>query len=160
LDQSSDDGDQFKECLSLISQTLENVVQSSGVLAMSPKQSSNPLTSVINHVEVLCHAIPFILEQLLISTTKLKQSEQLSTSVMHQNQALQMKLEMMSQQESLDLLAAETVEYKKQLHELEETNRALVNNDANTLNNTQRLLYVCLNFATGFGVEIYKNGSA
>ena len=127
---------------------------------MSPKQSSNPLTSVINHVDALCHAIPFILEQLLISTTKLKQSEQLSTSVMHQNQALQMKLEMMSQQESLDLLAAETVEYKKQLHELEETNRALVNNDANTLNNTQRLLYVCLNFATGFGVEIYKNGSA
>ena len=43
---------------------------------------------------------------------------------------------------------------------LEETNRALVNNDANTLNNTQRLLYVCLNFAAGFGAQIYKNGSA
>lgn len=150
MDQSSDDGDQFKECLSLISETLENVVQSSGVLAISPKQSSNPLTSVINHVEVLCHAIPFVLEQLLISTTKLKQSEQLSASVIHQNQALQMKLEMMSQQETLDLLAAETVEYKKQLHELEETNRTLVNKNANTLNNTQCSLYVLSEFCRRF----------
>ncbi len=95
---------------------------------MTPEQSSNPSTSLINHVEVLCHVIPLILDQLLVSNTELKQSERLATiSMIEQHRALQMKSEMISQQqETSDLLATEIVEYKKKLHELEETNRTLV----------------------------------
>jgi hypothetical protein len=114
----------------LISQTLEHVAKSSGVLAMTPRQSSDSSTALINHVEVLCQVIPLLQDNIRISASKLKDIDQ-------QNQVLSRKLASLheernlqsNKQSSLDiqgqnqLMAATIVTSKMQIQELEETCR-------------------------------------
>jgi hypothetical protein len=118
------------DCVYLISQTLEHVAKSSGVLAMTPRQSSDSSTALINHVEVLCQVIPLLQDNIRISASKLKDIEQQNQDLsrklasLHEEQNLQSNkqssLEMQSQNQ---LMAATIVTSKMHIQELAETCR-------------------------------------
>ena len=124
------------DCMLLISQTLENLSKSGAVFALTPRQSSDSSTSLINHVELLCHVITLLQDNVKNSALKLTESEQ-------KNQYFSRKLETMPNMETLqsntrsflelqrqnELMAATIVSSKLKLEEVEKTCRKHVRVD-------------------------------
>ena len=98
LDEVSDD-QMHSDCVHMISQTFENLAKSGGVFAMTPRQSSDSSTALINHVEQLCSVIPLLQESVTMWVLKLKESEQ-------QNRELSRRLQLIPKRE-------ETSEFQK-----------------------------------------------
>ncbi len=93
LDEVSDD-QMHSDCVHMISRTFENLAKS-GVFAMTPRQSSDSSTALINHVEQLCSVIPLLQESVTIWVLKLKESEQ-------QNRELSRRLQLIPERETLE----------------------------------------------------------
>lgn len=126
LDEVSDD-QMHSDCVHMISQTFENLAKSGGVFAMTPRQSSDSSTALINHVEQLCSVIPLLQESVTVWALKLKESEQ-------QNRELSRRLQLIPERETLEFqrlsflelqgqnerMTHEIVSCKLQIQELEE----------------------------------------
>ena len=106
--------DAHSSCISLISQALETLANSGGVFVMTPRQSSDSSTSLINHVEVLCHALPLLQESIRLLAFKNKESEQSLAILRQQNAELSRKLESSQHQQIMEMNMQSFSELKKQ----------------------------------------------
>jgi len=157
--------DVTSECISLICRTLEDLAKTSGVFAMTPRQSSDPSTALSNHAEVLCNVIPLLQEKNRLFTAKLVDCETLSSQLKQENQQLLTQLESLREYERAQTLEANRIELKHseiisgfkgqievmsasllscqlKYQELEEMHRKNVNNDFDNVSIFDRLTFV------------------
>ena len=80
--------DMTSECVSMICETLENLAKNGGVFVMTPRQSSDPVTTLSNHAEILCNAIQLLQEKIRLSSAILHDCEALSSALRQENQQL------------------------------------------------------------------------
>jgi hypothetical protein len=122
------------DCMLLISQTLENLSKSGAVLALTPRQSSDASTTLVNHVELLCHVITLLQDNVKISALKLTESEQRSQHFSRKLESIPETLQsnkhtFLELQRQNELMAATIVSSKVKLEEVEQNCREQVRVD-------------------------------
>jgi chromosome segregation ATPase len=123
------------DCVSMISQTLDELTKSSGILAMTPRQSSDSSVVLTSHVEVLCHVVKMLQDNVKTGAKKLKEKENLIEILEPQIQELHAKLKSLPDRETFDqvnqamasldvehkALRAKVLDSKVEIQELEQT---------------------------------------